>query len=163
MGESTNAAEWLAAIGTVGALGVSLVVLAFELRSRRKAEWDRRTETPSKVVAWVTHRSHSEPGPAGTTYYWRLTYRNRSNSMIYDVAITAERGWIGTSEILQLPLLPPGEEKVDLEIEVDPPMPSAPVDGVPLLWIDFTDDRGQRWRRETTGALRQLGARKRPY
>jgi len=143
MGE---AASWLAAIGTVGAFAVALLLLWVQMSDRRKEAGDRRIAQARLVAAWL-----SEMTPAGeltepSAYQGTnvvddvVLVRNGSDHPVYAVAVQLVVGVRGTF-VRRVGVLGPGETR-ELRIKV----PGEPR-GVPFANITFADSAGQVWMR----------------
>lgn len=144
--------EWFAAIGTVGALFVALVLLRNELADRRRAAEVADRRPADGIFAWAEPRTD-----AGG---WQTFILNRSDEPIYDAVVyftpltdpaipTQESVW-GT--------IPPGGPKPGDRYGDRP----GDLFGIPPVEIEFTDGRGRHWRRDARGQLQKLGSR-RPF
>jgi len=140
---------WFAAIGTVGALFVALVLLHNERRDRERAAEVADQKPADGIFAWVAPRTD-----AGG---WQTFVHNRSDEPVYDAVVyftpltdppmpTVESVW-GT--------IPPGETKPGDRYGDRP----ADIFGIPPVEIEFTDGRGRHWRRNSEGKLQQIDHR----
>lgn len=141
--------EWFAAIGTVGALFVALILLRNELADRRRAAEVADRRPADGIFAWAEPRTD-----AGG---WQTFVHNRSDEPIYDAVVyftpltdpplpTEESVW-GT--------VPPGGPKAGDRYGDRP----GDLFGIPPVEIEFTDGRGRHWRRDDTGQLQRLDTR----
>jgi hypothetical protein len=135
--------DWLAAVGTVGALGVALVLLAKELRARREAIEDRVREHARYVAAWLGEQPSSSPG--------LLAVHNGGQEPAYECIVKwTHSGYDEPPQLAAFAVLPPGET---MHATVTPP---AFMSLLPPLTIFFTDARGIRWRRDPGGQLARI-------
>jgi hypothetical protein len=134
-----DAPMWLAAVGTVGTLFVSLWLL-------RRAADDRRIEQARLVAAWSADMSPHADGYA-------LTYlvRNHSDEPVYDVILSAMCGVRGTF-VRHLGSLGPDEKR-----EVKILLPGYPRATEYSPSIGFVDSAGRRWVRDGRGRLAKAG------
>lgn len=144
-----NVPEWLAAIGTVGALAVALFLLKQEIDDRRRAKSKAQQWPASGIVAWAEPRTD-----AGG---WQTVALNRSDEPVYDVVVRFTPLREGGSDPI---------ESVSGTLAPGPPKPldtygDTPQDlfGIPPVEIEFTDGRGRHWLRTANGALNQLDSR----
>ncbi len=141
--------SWFAAVGTVGALGVSLWLLRQQIQDRRVQSADRRAAQARLVAGWAEgFRFAGVPFPEVV-----LRVRNGSDLPVYEVSIRAAYGVVGTF-VRQLGSIGPDETR-ELRIQLpDPPRadPSTPE-------MQFTDAGQRRWLRDAEGTLRELGKR----
>jgi hypothetical protein len=136
-------ADWVAAIGTLGAFVVALRLFTIELDIRRATQ-------ASLVAAWLR----------GSPESWRtalvLRVSNQSEQPVYGLRVWLIRG-PDCDCIHESRLVPSrrGERESFYELAVRKhPHPGELVDGVA---VEFTDAMGLRWRREHDGGLTQLG------
>lgn len=138
--------DWLAAVGTVGALFVALALLCREMKDRRHAAEMADRKPADGVFAWVEPRTD-----AGG---WQTFVLNRSDQPVYDAVVyftpltdpplpTVESVW-GT--------VPPGDPRPGDRFGDHP----TDLFGIPTVEIEFTDGRGRHWRRDADGQLRRL-------
>ena len=76
----SNVTDWLTAIGTCGAVVVSLGLSLYELRARRKHEQRSQAE---KITAWFVPLEDTEE--QASTTYTGLRVNNASDQLIYDL------------------------------------------------------------------------------
>jgi hypothetical protein len=126
--------DWIAAIGTVLAFWVALVVFIVALK-------DRRRQQAAQVAAWL------ERGEDETS----LHIINSSDVPIYNVR--ADVKLLGQSRNFYLPVLGPRAD----EILVKVPMPGGRQVSEKFANVEvfFTDSSGKRWRRREDGKLSQ--------
>jgi hypothetical protein len=138
---------WFAAIGTVGAFGISLWLLAQQMRDRRVQSAERRAAQARLVAAWEEDLDlEAKPFPQVV-----LMVRNGSDLPVYNVSIQAALGTRGTF-VRGLGSMGPGETR-ELRIA----LPSPPSADVITPAVTFADAGQQRWFREGgTGILREL-------
>ena len=135
--------DWLAAVGTVGALGVALVLLAKELRARREASEDRVREHARYVAAWLDEPPSSSPA--------LLLLHNGGQEPAYECIVKwTQGGYDEPQQLAAFAVLPPGET---LGAPVTTP---AFMSLLPPLTIFFTDARGIRWQRDPGGQLARI-------
>lgn len=72
--------DWLTAVGTCGAVVVSLALSLYELRARRKHE--ERTQA-EKITAWFVPLD--DPEEQAETTYTGLRINNASDQLVYDL------------------------------------------------------------------------------
>lgn len=128
-----DAPAWLAAVGTVGALLVSLSLL-------RRAADDRRREQARLVSAWGTGT------PQGDHNVLTYFVRNNSQEPVYNVILNVMCGVRGTF-VHYLGPLGPGEKR---EIEIL--LPGYPRSEYPPS-LSFVDSAGRSWLRDDRGRL----------
>lgn len=160
--------EWVAAVGTAGALLVGGWLLLKELREFRLIEKSRETEDAKKVSGWWKWEvggntfSPSEGHWIKVQHGYWLHLRNGSGAPIYDCEI---RLVVPSDETLQhhgyiYPLIAPGETYPS-------PVPSSalglmdveyPLEPAWDAWVEvtFTDPEGRRWQRGEKGKLEEL-------
>jgi hypothetical protein len=147
--EYGTVADWLAAVGTVGALAFALWLFARE-------QFDRHRAQARLVSAWPTT---PQPKLSGDGVIFALMVKNGSAEPIYRVRATmvpydsphaddpeAATGQAGTITA-RLPILPGGEV---LETGLDPARTGISPGAV---GVSFTDAQGVRWRRLPGGSL----------
>lgn len=115
-------ATWVGSLGTIGAFIVAFWQIRRERVERQKREhrewWERRRVHADRISAWATSG--------------QVQVHNASGHPIHDVVVIC-----GNGSVHRLDLVPPGE----LE-RAEPDLVAGPV------VIEFTDQRGERWRRE---------------
>lgn len=138
--------DWFAAIGTVGALVVALLLLGKELKDRRRAAALADLQPASQVFAWAK--------PEKARKGWATYVLNGSNEPIYDVIVRftprIDRSGAQTVERLWGTVAPGRPEKGDWY-----PNDPREVFGFPRVEIEFTDGRGRHWVRDPDGHLEQ--------
>ena len=141
--------DWIAAIGTTGALLVAVTLLWREQRDHDVAQ-------ARLVSAWVNEVDDSRPEPLSG-----VVVQNKSDEPVYDVIIFlfdsvahAEVGEPG-QEIFHVEVLPPGTRHRATDSV------HARMGHIPLLTLTFTDSSNRRWTRK--GGSLQRAASDYPY
>jgi hypothetical protein len=136
--------SWFAAIGTVGALAVSLLLLRMTLNDRKAERNDRRMAQAHLVAAWLhLYEADTQPYPE-----LRIRIRNGSELPIYAVALNINVGVRGTF-VRQPGAMAPGETR-ELRVQI----PAYPrLDVRPS--VAFTDAAGNRWLRTSNGQIKE--------
>jgi hypothetical protein len=157
--------DWLAAIGTVAAFGVTYRLLRKELAAHRLYEEDRRRAQGRLVNAWLElrWRSNSEAEP------W-FTVKNASDEPVYQVKITivpagsrfaadpeAARGQTDMIVGGEYRQLLPQESRQQSIDDVEWTFATWAL----VLGLSFTDSRGLRWERSPDGSLTEVTKRRR--
>lgn len=146
--------DWLAGVGTVGALVVALVLLSHDRRARREVEEERRRAQASRVVCWL--EAVEVLTPVGDRRV-ELVLHNGSEEPVFDCRVHVDLDAAATSTFrdggrrltLAEPMLPPGQTRRPLSLPVfDLPHASA--------GMAFTDTSNRRWGRGHNGRLSQL-------
>ncbi|MGH3566355.1 MAG: hypothetical protein ACRDRH_10035 [Pseudonocardia sp.] len=144
------AVDALAAIGTIGAFGVGLVLIRREQRREEtRAEEERRSQAV-KVSAWVEAR---RTGPGGREVMFFV--HNASAMPIYEVSLPSpdnEDDDDGEAEFIGL--VPPGQT-------IERPAPRewlATYYSPEPVEIEFLDSSGQQWTRNEQGFLAPTSA-----
>lgn len=139
---------WVAAIGTVG---VSLWLLGFQIRDRRRSRLAHLRAYAEAVSVWIHERDFLVRGDQ--PYHPSLSVRvsNAADVAIHQVAIRVEVGIRGTfvRESASIPPHGTREWRIDL--------PNSPR-GDPGCLVSFTDARGERWVRSSSGELIRFDA-----
>lgn len=144
-----SAPDWLAAIGTVGALGVALYLLRQEMQERRRSLKRADRAPADQIFAWAQPRTD-----AGG---WQTFVLNKSDEPVYDVVVRLTP--------LSEPPLPPYEAVWGTvapgDARAGDSFSNRPNDlfGVPSVDVEFTDGRGRHWIRRAGGELEQLDHR----
>jgi len=136
-----SVADWIAAIGTAGALIAAVVLLRDDRRARATDDADHRRAQAESIGTWIT---------ADDIGGYRLNLRNASDLPIYNATIccgtpsghepwTVETSWI---------TVPPGETPTHA-VDAD----ASPTGAVIVYWTRFTDSAGVSWQREASGVL----------
>jgi hypothetical protein len=139
-----DAADSVAAIGTVGAFIVGFVLLRKEQRREADRSEDERRAQAAKISAWV-EMHHKVDGSRELA----LHIHNASDMPIYEV---------------ELPLPSPDDEETTEFVGLVPPGQTirrpAPSDWIRSyvdpepVQIEFQDSAGRRWARDEQGTLR---------
>jgi len=140
---------WFAAVGTVGALFVALILLRNEMRDRKRTAEIADQKPANGIFVWVEPRTD-----AGG---WQTFVHNQSDEPVYDAVVYFT------------PLTDPPMPTVDSVWGTIPPREVRPGDlygdrpadifGIPPVEIEFSDGRGRHWRRDASGQLRRLDPR----
>jgi hypothetical protein len=152
--------DWIAALGTVGALFAGLRLLRKELETRREDVEDRRRAQARLVAAWASppERRHDRTKDTSAWVFYVLT-RNGSDEPVRNVTVTFYRPPSSQPSSLEpvfrmrYPVLSPQttEEWGPLPAERDPLV------GPPVA-IVFRDSQGYMWQRERDGLLQLLAS-----
>jgi hypothetical protein len=138
--------SWLAAIGTVGAFAIALLLLWVQMSDRRKEAGDRRMAQARLVAAWLSEMTPAGEVAATDAYAgtslldYDVLVRNGSEQPVYMATVQLVVGVRGTC-VRRIGVLGPGETR-ELRIKV----PGEPR-GVPFANITFADSAGQVWMR----------------
>lgn len=156
-----NAAEWLAAVGTVGALMLTYLLLRKELRELRAFEEDRTASQAQSVAAWLDYQE-AEGGPG-----WRdkILVRNASSGPVFNCVayvfhpIGADADDIAGNMPMEVvfDVVPPGGT-LDHPINRDWIEEDRVVFPGLVLEVAFTDGGGRHWRRNGSGTLERQAA-----
>lgn len=152
-------ADWLAAVGTIGAFVVTYRLLRHELQERARGQ-------ANSVAAWVqiepTDESQaSVPGDDGDRYRWVAYVRNASTAPVYGCVVTViDPTGPGDPVELLFETVAPGATK-DWQIN-DFGVDCNVVPGL-VVEVAFTDARGAHWCRDSVGALAPRRERARPF
>jgi hypothetical protein len=132
-------AEWVAALGTVGAFWATYGLLRKELAARREQEEDRRREQARRAAAWTL------PVPRRPDRHV-LVMHNGSEEPVYAITLVMEHpdqpGTVTREESWDY--LPPEERSKEPYDHAGPPGP---------ITLTFTDAAGRRWTRHPDGRL----------
>ncbi|HEU5151112.1 MAG TPA: hypothetical protein VFU19_11475 [Iamia sp.] len=155
--------DWVAAVGTVGALGATIAVLWSEIRQRREADKDARW-AQARRVSYQVHATATyevEPGPDGTmvanlekvvAYTVTATMTNSSVEPITDVRAVV-MGPMGVLKMTDYGVIHPGQQGMVGTISL------AWNGGPPFGFtghLRFTDARGHRWQRSSDSTLKEV-------
>lgn len=176
--ELGNVAEWVAAIGTVGALLATYLLLRHELRTRREDERERREAQARLVTVEATpsrgglpYRGESDPTPRRAMEV-HIIVRNDSAEPIIVLGCEAEaylrmqdhrrvaagRRWSDTSVVRGGGM----EHGFPLMLEQAEPMPADRPLGEVVRFqssVHFRDRGGIEWRAFSDGRLERLPGR----
>ncbi|GJM38421.1 MAG: hypothetical protein DHS20C19_17880 [Acidimicrobiales bacterium] len=147
-----TAADWLAAIGTVGALMTAILVLA-------RDTLDRRRNQARKVNAWAVEilpkRDRSDNGALvameGSCVLVRAL--NTGEEPAYDFHVWVHHDFSPQSAIMgshDRTILHPGSQDVYVD---GVQLPEGGLASLPLVDVTFRDAAGRRWQRLHTGQL----------
>lgn len=136
--------EWVAAIGTGGALVAAVLLLRDDRKTRRTQDDLMTQEQAERIGSWITAPNSD----------FIVHVRNASDLPIYNV--TVEGGtpaghdpWRSNTSWITLP---PGETDM-----ARVPSGSSPTGAIILYQTTFTDSAGRSWSRDASGSLRRIG------
>jgi hypothetical protein len=149
--------DWLAAVGTVGAFGITYLLL-------RKEQEDRRQAQARLVSAWLHRRLvQAKLGgeEIGESLRVEMVFKNGSDEPVYDVKVTVvprdgpfasdpdAAPWPSAGTVRgRMSLLPPGEI-----LMLDAPGISGQFESL-AIGLSFNDAQGRRWKRLSKGSLK---------
>lgn len=152
MMDGSSGADWIAAIGTAGALLIGMFVLALEQRDRRRAQ-------ARQINAWAVDvqpkREETEigvlVGQEGNCVV--VEVHNSSPEPVYDFHVWvhhnfASNSWVSGSQ--ERSILPPGSHTIYVDgISI----PQGGLADMPYVDVTFRDTAGRRWQRLHSGEL----------
>jgi hypothetical protein len=164
---------WLSSVGTIGAFATGGVLIVREMRRDRDREEQDRRQKAGVVAAWLIRTETRTASLA--TIESRLKVNNAGTEPVYDVEVRYIAPITRTVVTDQLGVMPPGEHTLDLPAVIaqtwiqaedgwilrsgnqsstasDPHREPWKVD----VELRFTDPTGQRWHRNSRGALKPL-------
>ena len=136
--------DWVAAVGTAGALLAAVLLLRDDRRVRRAQDDDKTREQAQRIGTWITTPDFSE---------YVINIRNASDLPIFNVTVEfgTPAGHELWSEQTSWITLPPGEsETAPVAAE------ASPTGAVILYGTTFTDSAGRSWRRGAAGDLTSI-------
>jgi len=129
--------SWVGAIGTVGALGVSLALIYLQGKDRRKDRMEQLASQARLVSAWT-----EEPLIDVKPYPQLVTVvENGSNQAIHQVSISLQLGVRGKFHRWLASMGPNEVREVRLSI------PASPRSNLIMPQVAFVDASGRRWLR----------------
>jgi hypothetical protein len=134
--------EWIAALGTVGALAFVAVGLHREREARQRDERDRDAAQARLIVAWPL--DEIDPLPLGDIIYF-AKLANYSQLPVRGITLTFQPGNLTKNISEQLP-----KQVSEHEFRVTGPTVPVPIGGRAMTLV-FLDARGLRWRRTQDG------------
>ncbi len=158
--KTINWAEWLSAIGTIGAFGVSLFLLWMQQRDNQKISREKDSTQARQISVWIGESKSSSK-------YKKLWVQNLSEEPIYH--LVARYGKMGV-DFNKLPAtnnnyidlvwgnLPPKakeSETISAEFVSGDYFPD-----IPSVEIEFTDANSKHWRRNAMGNIENIRFRK---
>jgi hypothetical protein len=162
-------ADWLAAIGTVGALALTYVLLRKELgelndaRTSRVAEDERRRRANAMKLQPRIVRQGGIEGPDGYTEA-DVEVRNDGDEPFLNVTVglhkapreraVARSNWW---------FVAPHAAATTVRLQMSNSEAEPRAEGVWLVEMRFTDDEGVTWHRDHMGALRRVEAAPAPH
>lgn len=166
--ELGSLADWIAALGTVGALIASLVVLRYEINvrradSRERIEEERRSQA-RRISCWplevkarrdVDEMGRSLQGMGGNSSV-RVALRNASAEPAYDVVVHVRHTYEKSAGAMgSFPFLLPPDTTREVWVDgVD--LPGGGLAGLPYVELVFRDVKGRRWLRAHSGRLLEM-------
>jgi hypothetical protein len=150
----TVVTDWLTAIGTCGAVVISLGLTLNELRARRKRAERRQAES---VTAWFVPLDN--PDEQASTTYTGLRVRNASEQLVYDLVaevIIGRQTAVGDDEQPNIEYgalignVPPGEFTGRINTG------GGVMARRHMIEFAFQDASGRYWLRHTDGTLEQV-------
>lgn len=154
--------DWLAAVGTVAAAWVAVVLAMREGDRAKRAEAERdglrrerNREQAGKVVAWMVDAEIPPPGGRGMVFGTRQGYRviarNVSDEPVFAVKAEIVHGDGFEHTVLEeWDVLPPqGEVAQVITNQINA------YNERPYVTLTFTDAAGRRWRRGQAGRLKE--------
>lgn len=147
-----NAAEWVAAVGTVGALLLTYSLLRKELREFRNAQEDRTMAQATSVAGWAEPRR--EPHGMEEDQRWVVLVHNASPAPVYDcVATFIDHSSVDPRRELVFGTVPPGRVA---DFSTGEFVDGCSAVAWPEVELHFTDTRGVHWRRDGNGRLQRV-------
>jgi hypothetical protein len=156
-----NLADWVAAVGSLGALVVAALAWLTARRVGAREEARAKRDQAEKISAWFASEIREERVLA-----WGIMLKNSSPNLVYDVEVVAKSKLGGTTKPLRLTSLPPGtywvswgakakawEFPVDssgVENELRPVVSS---ERLGIQFLRFRDASDGVWKREEQGSL----------
>lgn len=138
--------DWFAAVGTVGALFVSLVLLREDRRLRS-------SEQAGQVSAWAEWRREGRPQDT-TPRQWFVYVNNASGAPVYVEVVNVARG-PGNGPTLSIEFgTVAAHDTVDYGL---PEEEFQPLGDHPFVDVTFIDARRMRWRVDSKAVLKRLG------
>lgn len=129
--------DWVAAVGTVGALLVALFLLKREIDDRRARQRKNDMKPATQVFGWVVAKDDS----------WGLKVQNNGDEPVFDLVFYATPpvglGQPTTRQVL-FGTVPP-KIVLDGEYHEHPDEREDLLFGFPSVEIEFTDGRGRHW------------------
>ena len=142
-----NVAEWFAAFGTVGAIGVSLYLILNERRLRLSLQAHR-------VAVWAEWR-REEPSNLNARQFFAYI-NNASDSPIYGELLSASTRKGGEPLMTEIMGIVAPHSMADYGLEEADFPPEA--DKPPYVMLQFFDVNRVRWTCDSDGDLRRLGS-----
>lgn len=133
--------DWVAALGTAGALVAAVLLLRDDRRVRRSQDEERNREQAERIGTWIA--------ASGSDSYV-INLRNASDLPIYNVTVefgtpAGHDSWASATSWITMP---PGETET-AQVAVA----ASPTGAVVLYGTSFTDSAGRSWRRDASGTL----------
>ena len=143
--------DWLAAVGTVGALVAGLVLLRRQLSEYALSARERRATQASLILGWTVPPAKDEPQQAAV-----VVVRNASPSPVYKL-MAFLRDESGDMRIVwaSSPVGPSVERRIVVKFGHQHEPAAADI-----IELEFTDGSGLTWRRDTDGTLTEVSSEK---
>ena len=147
-------ADWVAAIGTTGALLVSAFLLSIEIRARRDRVADERRRQASQVSALIEYAPIMTSALGSEGDDWQIQVHNSSSEPIYSCVV-----YVPTADEFPIEVvfgtIPGNDKRSDrLHPNTAEHLRDLPFPG-PVVEVGFVDSRGHGWRRDCFGELKE--------
>jgi hypothetical protein len=149
-----TAPDWIAAVGTVGALAAAVIVFAVELKHRREERKDAEKDQARLVAAWLDGpQIDTVPNPLGDIRF-PIRVVNRSNLPVSSCLVRLEwEGKPGSSNTFVWTLGPGHDRQHICNVQWD----EAATHSFPVVSLGFVDAAGRVWRQYGGGKLEAGG------
>ncbi|HVE95059.1 MAG TPA: hypothetical protein VNB24_09075 [Acidimicrobiales bacterium] len=138
--------DYIAAIGTAGALGVGAAALRGELKARRTALAER-------IVFWPGDPRVDDPKAPYNRRFRALRVENRSALPAYDVRVSFRSGRTDTTIQTFEVIGPDAGEWVQLPVDLQLVPGGTPAS----YWLRYRDGTGQTWERSGMSTPAKVG------
>lgn len=142
--------DWVAAIGTVGALVAAVLVFAFELAHRRTERKDAEKDQARQLAAWIVRQEEAPLTSNRSPVPFRVRIINRSNLPVYDCLVRLE--WPG-DPAAHHHILGTVAPDFDETRVIGITWSQAATNSWPAVSLGFTDAAGRAWRQYGAGKL----------
>lgn len=135
--------DWIAAVGTAGALIAAVLLLRDDRKVRREQDDEKSRDQAQRIGTWMT----------SDNYGYRVHLRNASDLPIYNVTVefgtpAGHEPWSESSSWITLP--PGGTDTILIHAD------RSPTGAVTLYRTRFTDSAERSWERGASGQLRAV-------
>ncbi|MFJ8815884.1 hypothetical protein [Amycolatopsis thermoflava] len=137
-----NVPGWVAAVGTIGTLTLTVRVAWNQVRDRRQEQEDRRAAQARLVTAWV------DDVRRGKGFTATVKVKNSSDQAVYGLRVSLAVGVRGQYVAGQSALGPGASAEIEFKLA------GYPRGELEAPGIAFTDAGGLQWIRLATGELR---------